>query len=94
MASFRVEFGITDTEPRAWDGSLSATGGEVGAIRLWRDRPGYEVAAISWKLGTTKPEHQRPWRFLPSRSVLPMIPGLIVDAKGSAEPAFEYRQCG
>src|SRR5258708_37404650 len=53
VLSFRMRFGVTDTEPRAWDGSLTVSGGgEALRIRNWRPRPGdkiEEIGRASWR---------------------------------------------
>lgn len=88
IASFRVEFGVADTEPRSWDGTLAASGGEVTALRNWRPRPGDAIAGTaSWKLATRQGLNfvKRAWEVPfaePQRPYL-LTTGLIVDVKGS-----------
>ena len=53
--SFRVLFGVTDSEPTAWDGSVTVNGGQVRSIQGWRfageDSTDYRA---SWKLSTRR----------------------------------------
>ena len=65
VVSFRVRFGVNDTEPRTWDGTLSATGGEVLNLRNWRPRPEDRIEGkTGWNLATRKgPNYRwRPWQ--------------------------------
>ena len=88
-ASFRVEFGVADAEPRSWDGTLAASGGEVTALRNWRPRPGDAVAGTtSWKLATRQGLNfvKRAWEVPfaePQRPYL-LTTGLVVDVKGGS----------
>ena len=52
VVSVRVQFGITDTEPQTWDGSVEATGGEVLAVRNWSVHPSESVDGNSWTMAT------------------------------------------
>src|SRR5260370_11102361 len=64
VLSFRMRFGVTDTEPRAWDGSLTVSGGEALRIRNWRPRPGDKIeGARAWSLSTRRGLNfdRRPW---------------------------------
>jgi hypothetical protein len=87
-AAFRVEFGVSDREPQSWDGRLSVTGGEVTALRNWRPRPGDAIqGTTSWKTATRQGTMfaKRPWEvpFLEPPQPYVLVPGLIVDVKGS-----------
>jgi hypothetical protein len=54
VVSFRIRFGVTDTEPRPWDGTLSVNRGEVLNLRNWRPRPGDKIAAkTGWSQRST-----------------------------------------
>src|SRR5690349_20883240 len=65
LFSFRIRFGVTDTEPRPWDGSLTVSGGgEALCIRNWRPRPGDKIdGARAWSLSTRRGANfdRRPW---------------------------------
>jgi len=86
--SLRVQFGIADTAPRAWDGSVSVSGGEIASVRNWHPRPGDKVEGHNWSL-TTRPGVNftlRAWekqRLAPPEKY-PLVPGVIVDVNGSA----------
>ena len=57
--AFRVQFGLTDTEPSDWSGSLRVSGGEVTHVRNWRPRPDDQVDDASWRLATREgPQRQ------------------------------------
>ena len=86
--SVRIQFGVTDTAPRAWDGSVSVSGGEITAVRNWRPRPGDKVEGRNWSLATRSGVNftLRPWekqRMAPPEKY-PLVPGVVVDVKGSA----------
>ena len=80
-----MRFGVTDTEPRAWDGSLTVSGGgEALRIRNWRPRPGDKIeGARAWSLSTRRGLNfdRRPWEEEIPSGVVPYInsPGVIVD---------------
>ena len=88
--AFRIRFGLTDTEPTAWDGSVKVAGGEIKELRSWRPRAADRVGAASWSLATA-PGVQfryRNWEPEPPTPVPAYlnIPGLIltVEAQGDA----------
>ncbi len=93
--SFRVRFGVTDTEPRAWDGSLEVTGGELVRLRNWRPRPKQEVAESSWRLATEKGINfrKRPWEAEPMEGPKPylLVPGVIVDVRATSGTTVRFR---
>lgn len=99
VISFRVEFGVSDAEPAAWDGTLSAANGEVTGLRNWRPRAGDQIhGKTGWSLATRKGQtfRYRPWeqeRLTNPPSYL-LIPGIIVDVKASpgARVSFRTRQ--
>ncbi len=88
IVSFRVQLGVNDTEPRAWDGSLSVTSGEIVRVRNWRPRPGDQVDARSWKLATRRGVNfaMRPWDTERPMPPVPyvLVPGVVVDVRGTA----------
>src|SRR5437667_2772788 len=65
VLSFRMRFGVTDTAPRAWDGSLKVSGGgETLRIRNWRPRPEDKIDGTrGWSLSTSQGPNfaRRPW---------------------------------
>ena len=88
--TFRIRFGLTDTEPTSWNGSVSVAGGEVSGLRSWRPRSADELGTSSWSLATA-PGVQfrfRNWEPEPPTPVPAYlkIPGLIltVQAQGDA----------
>ena len=93
VVSFRVRLGVTDTTPRAWDGSLSITAGEVLGMRNWRPRPGDRIQGHSWSLATRKGPNfvRRPWDepLLRDATHYVLIPGLIVDTRPNTTVQFK-----
>src|SRR5882762_2961638 len=89
VLSFRMRFGVNDTEPKAWDGSLTVSGGgEALRIRNWRPRAGDKIdGARGWSLATRKGLNfdRRPWEEEVPGGVVPYInsPGVIVDLKAT-----------
>ncbi len=86
VVSLRVQFGVTDKDPRAWDGTMSVSGGDVLNLRLWRPRPGDRVIdKASWSLATRKGQNfqRRAWEEEPPEEPVPylLVPGLIVEVK-------------
>ncbi len=95
VISFRVQFGVTDTSPRPWDGSLSVRGGEVINLRNWRPRPKHRIEGrTGWQLATELGINfrKRPWEAEGVAGPQPylLIPGVIVDVKGSGGTAVEF----
>ncbi|MGH9674900.1 MAG: TolB family protein, partial [Bryobacteraceae bacterium] len=88
-ASIRVQLGVTDAEPRAWDGAVTATAGDVVRVRNWHPRPGDEVdGKAKWKLATRRGINfaMRGWdvpRLYPPAAYM-LIPGVVADVKGHA----------
>ena len=88
--TFRIRFGLTDTEPTAWDGSVSVAGGEVKGLRSWRPRAADSVTGSTWSLATTAGAQfrYRNWEPEPPTPVPAYVnvPGLIltVQAEGDA----------
>ncbi len=93
--AFRIQFGLTDTEPTAWDGSASVSGGRVAALRSWRPRAADRVDASSWELASAPGVkfRYRNWEPEPSFPVPDYLnlPGLIltVEAGGDARVDIE-----
>ena len=85
VASFRVRFGLNDTEPKQWDGSLTVANGELLGVRNWHPRPGDRVGKADWTLATRRGANfvRRAWEEEQVTGVVPYltIPGLIVDVK-------------
>ena len=52
VVSVRVRFGITDTEPQSWNGSVEVSGGEVLAVRNWSVHPTETVDGLAWTMAT------------------------------------------
>src|SRR5205814_3121954 len=75
--SFRIRFGVTDTEPRPWDGSLTVSGGgEALRIRNWRPRPGDKIdGARAGSLSTRRGPNfdRRPWEPEVPAGIVPYI---------------------
>jgi len=86
LVSFLVRFGVTDTEPRAWDGKLTVRNGEILNLRNWHPRPGDEILGkTGWKLATRKGLSfvLRAWEQerLTDPPTFILTPGVIVDVK-------------
>lgn len=94
--SLRIRFGINDTEPLPWDGSLSVANGEVLALRDWHPRPADKIIGkTEWKLSTLKGLNfvRRP---VEEELIEPPEPyllqtGLIVDVKSTAGTRLEFQ---
>jgi hypothetical protein len=52
--SFRLVFGEGDSAPSRWDGSVSASGGRVERVSVWRGDEDDRAEGTSWKLGTAE----------------------------------------
>ena len=95
-SSFRIRFGLTDEEPRPWDGSLKVSGGEAVGLRSWRPRAADKIDGLnSWKLATSQgiKFRYRNWEPEPSTPVPEYVyhPGLIVSlqAKRNAKVSID-----
>lgn len=96
VISFRVRFGVADTTPRAWDGSLTATGGEALDLRNWHPRAGDKIdGKTGWSLATRQgPNFQRrPWdpELLTDPVRYLLIPGIIVDLKTGGGAKVDFK---
>ncbi len=93
--SFRVRLGVADREPRAWDGALTVSNGELLDLRDWHPRPENQIGASNWKLATQPGIHfkWRPWEKTPSAGPKPylLIPGIIVDVRSSPGTRLNFR---
>jgi hypothetical protein len=88
IVSFRVRFGLTDGEPRSWDGSLSVSGGKLLGLRLWRPHPEDRLEGAAWKLATRAGMNfqKRPWEPELTSPPQPYVnpTGIIVDVQGGS----------
>ncbi len=95
--SIRVRFGMAEAQPRSWDGSVSAGGGEILNLRNWHPRPGDKInGKTGWSLATRKGPifQRRPWDdelVVPPAPYL-QIPGLVIDTQPSATLRFQTPQ--
>ncbi len=87
VVSVRVQFGITDTEPRSWDGSVEASGGEVLAVRNWSVHPSESVQGNSWTMATREgmnyPRRVYQWEDPQGTVTYLHQPGVVVDVADS-----------
>jgi hypothetical protein len=94
-AAVRVEFGVNDTAPRAWNGSVRAVSGDILTVRNWRPRPGDSVEANSWKLATRRGVNfvLRAWEAeaLTDPTQYLLKPGVIVDVAGTPATELAFR---
>src|SRR5437870_11982605 len=52
-AGVRIRFGLTDKEPKKWDGTVSVAPGKIERIDGWRFQDGDEVQSTTgWKAST------------------------------------------
>ena len=97
-STFRIRFGLTDTAPSSWDGSIRVSGGEFVSLRSWRPRGADQINGSSWKLATTPgiKFRYRNWEPEPSTPVPEYVylPGLFltVSAEGDARVDVETAQ--
>lgn len=86
--SIRITFGLTDREPRAWDGKLTVRSGDLLGLRNARPRPGDQVKSADWKLSTKAGMNftLRAWEAESLTGAVKYLnhPMLIIDAKGTA----------
>ena len=94
VVSVRVRFGITDTEPQSWDGSVEASGGEVLAVRNWSVHPTETVNGLAWTMATREgmnyPRRVYQWEDPQGTVTYLYHPGVVVDvaAGGGTRLAF------
>ena len=93
--SFLVRFGLLDSEPTAWDGSVTVSEGRIARLRSWRPRAADRIGADSWQLATAPGVkfRYRNWEPEPSAPVPDYLslPGVIltVEAAGNARVDME-----
>ncbi len=95
--SLRIRFGVTDTAPKNWDGSVTASRGSVIALRNWRPRPGDKIGGkTGWSFSTKQGVNfvRRAWEPELPTAPVPYVnePGLVVDAKAGAKLSFKTAQ--
>jgi hypothetical protein len=96
VISFRVLFGVTDTEETVWDGSLEIANGEVADLRDWHPRPGNRIQGkTAWTLSTRQAPNfiLRPMeeQALSAPERFFAVPGLIVDVKAAAGTTIRFK---
>ncbi len=96
--TFRIRFGLTDSVPTAWDGSVTVSGGRVASLRSWRLRKADSVGESSWKLSTT-PGRQfryRNWEPEPSFPVPAYLNhvGLILTIDSDSDARIDIATAG
>lgn len=91
--SYRIRLGLTDKAPRAWDGSVSVSGGAVAGLRSWRPRITDQVEGNSWKIETTQGRkfRYRSWEPEPSIPVPDYVNvvGLILTIESQADAKID-----
>ncbi len=96
--TFRVRFGLTDTEPTAWDGSADVSGGRVASLRSWRPRASDEIGESSWRLSTApgRKFRYRNWEPEPSFPVPDYLhlPGLILTVEAVGDARVDLQTAG
>lgn len=90
VVSLLFEFGVTDAQPRRWDGSFTRNGGKLSGIRLWRPRKGDAVRPDgTWRLESRQgsPFKRRAWEPEPPVPVAPFVEssGLVADFSESVQ---------
>ncbi len=96
--SFRVRFGLTDTEPTAWDGSVRVSGGVLTSLRSWRPRATDAIGDSSWKLATApgRKFRYRNWEPEPPAPVPDYlkIPGLFLTVSAEGDARLDLETAG
>ena len=98
VVSVRVRFGITDTQPQSWNGSVEVTGGEVLAVRNWSVHPTETVDGLTWSMATREgmnyPRRVYQWEDPLGTVTYLHHPGVVVDvaARSGTELAFTTPQ--
>ncbi len=96
LVSFRLRFGLTDTESRRWDGNLTVSGGEMVNLRLWRPRPGDRIEGSNrWQAVSRQGINfqKRAWEAEEPAGPQPYIlpTGIIADVRGSSGTRVQVR---
>ncbi len=96
VVSFRVRFGLTDKEPRSWDGTLSVSNGEALQLRNWAPHPSDEIIGNNgWSLATRryKAATRRAFQKEYHRGTLPYMdyPGIVLDVQAVPGTNVEFK---
>jgi hypothetical protein len=84
LLQFAVLFGVGDSEPAAWNGTITASGARVTALDIWRPAESDATAAQAWKLATRRVNLTRGMQ----RAVAPVLPnGIYVTSERLATDA-------
>ncbi|MXZ39213.1 MAG: hypothetical protein F4Z19_13380, partial [Holophagales bacterium] len=94
VVSVRVRFGVTDSEPQSWNGSVEASSGDVLAVRNWSVHPSESVDGASWTMATRPgmnyPRRVYQWEDPKGTVTYLHHPGIVVDvaARSGTRLAF------
>ena len=92
-ACLRIRFGLTDTAPRSWNGSVRVSGGAVTMLQSWRPRKTDRIEGTAWKLATTEGRkfRYRAWEPEPSTPVPDYVnaAGLILTVETAADAEID-----
>jgi hypothetical protein len=100
VSPFRIQVGLTDSAPKAWQGSVTVAAGELVSIQGWRfsqqdrvDADGQfqfrtKIAALENQLLSAHPYGQTDWGDKRAQRLIPE--GLILRVKGLGRVKFSY----
>ena len=98
LVQFRIGVGLTDSQPKSWEGSLQVTGGETEQVSGWRfsgpDRVEADgrfqfrtkIGNLENQLSTEQPYGQTDWNDPRIQRLIPQ--GLIVRLRGGTRVRF------
>ena len=99
IVSIRVQLGVGDKQPTAWDGDLSVSGGELTGLAGLRPKPDDSITGNSWKTASWQgPNFRYPaFKHQPVTGIPVNIfsPGLVADFRargGRTRVSFETEQ--
>ncbi len=95
VVSLRVRFGLTDTEPSSWDGTVDVTGGQVLGLRNWNPHPTEEIIGTTgWALATRQGLNypRRVYQFEDPLGTVEFVyhPGVVVDVATRSRTRLQF----
>lgn len=91
----RIRFGLTDTAPASWNGSVSVTSGDLVNLRLWHPRPDLSVDGTRFRLSTKRGPNFRvpppkPVQPLTDPKVFLVIPGVVLEMDANSATRVRF----
>ncbi len=96
--TFRIRFGLTDSLPTSWDGTVSVQGGRVAGLWSWRPRAADRIQDSAWSLSSSPGVkfRYRNWEPEPPSAVPDYLnlPGIILTVGAESDARVDIETAG